>query len=328
MPVRSFLLEGEKHLITGVDPDRMRQAVSAGAAAGRIWVDLDNPTAEDRALLDEVFALHPLTIEDCTAISEFPKFEDFGRYAFMVMLAPDPATLLSEELKVVELDVCLGANWVITYHVGGELRCLSRTVEAIKRNPQATLGRGADALFHRIVDGLVDDYFPLLDILDRETERIEHQFVDQRPERGAMTRLMDIKKNVLALRRIVMPHRQMISRLSLEQEDLIRENVRVYFRDVADHLTRIGDSVEMYRETIYEALQMHNSILAHHTNETMRVFTVVAALMMFPTAIASIYGMNVTFPGSDTAWGFWVAMGLMGVLTVGLMWYFRRKNWI
>jgi magnesium transporter len=328
MAVRSFLLEGEKHLMTGVDPDRMRQVVSGGAAAGRLWVDLDNPTPEELSLLDEVFALHPLTIEDCVNVSQFPKFEDFGRYLYMVMLMPDPATLLSEELKVVELDACLGANWVVTYHTGGEMRCVSRTVEALRRNPHAMMGRGADVLFHRVIDGLVDDYFPLLEIMDRETDNVEHRFVDRTPGREDMTRLMDIRRNVLALRRIIAPHRQMIARLSVEQEDLISDTVRVYFRDIADHLARIGESVELYRETIYEALQTHNAIVMHHTNEVMRAFTVVAALMMFPTAIASIFGMNVKFPGSDTAWGFWSAMALMAVLTVGLVWYFQRKRWI
>jgi magnesium transporter len=197
----------------------------------------------------------------------------------------------------------------------------------LRRNPGTVLGRGADFLFHRVADGLVDDYFPLLELLDRETERVEHQFVDQRPEHGSMARLMDIRKNVLALRRIIVPHRQMISRLSVEQEHLIRDQVRVYFRDVADHLTRIGDNVELYRETIYEALQTHSSIVTQHTNEVMRVFTVIAALMMFPTAIASIYGMNVQFPGSETVWGFWFAMALMGLVSAGTIWYFHRRKW-
>jgi magnesium transporter len=328
MPVHSYLLEPDKRLSTQLDLDQMRRVVSAGPDAGILWVDIENPTIEETALLDEVFAFHPLTIEDCTAVSEFPKVEDFGRYLFMVLLAPDPGTLLSDELSSVELDVCLGANYVVTYHSGGELRCISRMADAVRRSPAAVMSRGADFLFHRVVDGLVDDYFPLLEILDRETERIEDQFVDRDPERGAMGRLMDIKKNVIALRRIVTPHRQMIARLSAQQYEVIGETVGVYFRDVTDHLARISDSVERYRETIFEAVQLHNSITAQHTNEVMRVFTVVAALMMFPTAIASIYGMNFKFPGHMTESGFWCTVGAMAAVTLGLIWYFRRKKWV
>ncbi len=328
MSVRSYLLEPDKRLSTRLDPERMRRAVSEGPDAGTLWVDIENPTPEETALLDEVFAFHPLTIEDCGAVSEFPKVEDFGRYLFMVLLAPDPSTLLSGELSSVELDVCLGANYVVTYHSGGELRCISRMADAVRRSPAAVMSGGADFVFHRVVDGLVDDYFPLLEILDRETERIEDQFVDRDPERGAMGRLMDIKKNVIALRRIVSPHRQMIARLSAQQYEVIGETVGVYFRDVTDHLARISDSVERYRETIFEAVQLHNSITAQHTNEVMRVFTVVAALMMFPTAIASIYGMNFKFPGHMTEWGFWCTVGSMAAVTLGLIWYFRRKKWV
>ena len=328
MAVRSFLLDADNRLVSDLEPERMRAAISGGAAAGKLWVDISDPVPEETALLDDVFAFHPLTIEDCTAVSEFPKAEDFGRYLFLILLAPDASTLLSDELCAVELDVCLGPNFVVTYHSGGEIRSISRAAEALRRNPQAVLGRGADSLFHRLVDGLVDDYFPLLDILDRETERIEANIVDREPERGAMTRLMDIKRNVLYLRRIVTPHRQMIARLANQRYEVIGETVQVYFRDVADHLARIADSVELYRETIFEAVQMHNSILAQRTNEVMRVFTVVAALMMFPTAIASIYGMNFNFPGSGTRAGFWWSVGLMVAVTVVLIWFFRRKKWV
>lgn len=328
MAVHSYLLDAGKRLVTGLDPEAMCRAVAEGAESGTLWVDIENPSPEETALLDDVFAFHPLTIEDCTSVSEFPKVEDFDRYLFMVLLAPDPATLLSDELRAVEMDICLGTNYVVTYHSGGELRCISRTTEALRRNPAAVLGRGADFLFHRLVDGLVDDYFPLLEILDRETERIEDQFVDGDPGRGAMGRLMDIKKNVLYLRRIVSPHRQMVARLASGQCEVIGETVRAYFRDVADHLARIGDNVELYRETIFEALQMHNSITAQRTNEVMRVFTVVAALMMFPTAIASIYGMNFKFPGHMTEHGFWWTVAMMGLITIALIWFFRRKKWV
>jgi magnesium transporter len=290
-------------------------------------VDFDNPTAEEIDLLDEVFALHPLTIEDCTNISKFPKVEDFGRYLFMVLLAPNPATLLEDDLAAVELDICMSANWVLTYHIGAELGCVTRAVGALRRNSANVLGKGPAFLFHRLVDGLVDDYFPLLDILDRETEEIENHFVDHNPTRAAFSKMMALKRNVLHLRRIVVPHREMIGKVLHEDYPLLGEGVLVYFRDVADHLARIGDQVELYRETIYEAAQMYNSAIMQRTNEIMRIFTVLAALMMFPTAIASIFGMNVAFPGFNTATGFWVVMGLMTALTAWLMWYFRRKKW-
>jgi magnesium transporter len=328
MAVNSYLLTSEKRLVTDLSPERMIEVLSAGPDSGTLWVDIEDPTPDETALLDDVFALHPLTIEDCTAGSEYPKVEDFGRYLFLVLIAPKPSTLLTDELTSVEMDICLGANFVVTYHSGGELRCVARAVEALRRNPGAVLGRGADFLFHRLVDGLVDDYFPLLDILDRETERIEDQFVDGEPERQAMARLMDIKRNVLALRRIINPHRQMLARLSSQSYEVIGDTVAVYFRDVTDHLARISSSVELYRETIYEAVQMHNSITAQHTNEVMRVFTVIAALMMFPTAIASIYGMNFDFPGSGTRSGFWLSIAVMAAMTVGLIWYFRKKKWV
>jgi magnesium transporter len=329
--VHSYFLDHERRLATGLDPERMAEAITKGPSAGTLWVDFDNPTAEEIDLLDEVFALHPLTIEDCTNISKFPKVEDFGRYLFMVLLAPNPATLLNDDLASVELDICMGANWVMTYHTGGELGCVTRAVGALRRNSANVLGKGPAFLFHRLVDGLVDDYFPLLDVLDRETEEVETHFLNSHPSRESFSKMLALKRNVLHLRRIVLPHREMIGRVLHEDYPLLGESVLVYFRDVADHLARIADQIELFRETIYEAAQMYNSALMQRTNEIMRVFTVVAALMMVPTVIASIWGMNFSdqyIPFYHHPWGFYLVVSGMGVMTAALIWFFRRKKWV
>jgi magnesium transporter len=328
MAVHSFFLDHERRLATGLDPERMAEIITKGPSAGTLWVDIDNPTAEEIDLLDEVFALHPLTIEDCTHISKYPKVEDFGRYLFMVLLAPNPSTLLEDELAAVELDLCMGANWVMTYHTGSELGCVTRAVGALRRNSANVLGKGPAFLFHRLVDGLVDDYFPLLDILDRETEDIENHFVDHSPTRAAFSKMMALKRNVLHLRRIVVPHREMISKVLHEDYPFLSESVLVYFRDVADHLARIADQVELFRETIYEAAQMYNSAIMQRTNETMRIFTVLTVLVMFPTAVSSVYSMNVEgIPFHTHPWAFWGVVIVMVVMMIGMVWYFRRKKW-
>jgi len=331
MAVHSYYLDSDRRLATGLDAERMCEVITRGPSAGTLWVDFDNPTAEEIDLLDEVFALHPLTIEDCTNFNKYPKVEDFGRYLFMVLLAPNPATLLNDELAAVELDVCMGANWVMTYHTGGELACVTRAVGALRRNSANVLGKGPAFLYHRLIDGLVDDYFPLLDVLDRETEAVEDSFLGGHPSHESFARIMALKRNVLHLRRIVLPHREMIGRVLHEDYPLLGEGVLAYFRDVADHLARIADQIELNRETIYEASQMYNSALAQRTNEIMRVFTVVAAMMMFPTVIASIWGMNFEPKYSPLyyhPWGFYLVVGIMALLAVGLIWFFRRKKWV
>ena len=239
--------------------------------------------------------------------------------------------MLNDELSAVELDICMGANWVVSYHIGGELGCIARAVGALRRNSANVLGRGSGFLFHRLVDSLVDDYFPLLDVLDRETEDIENHFVDHRPTRASFTKMLALKRNVLHLRRIVVPHREMIGKVLHEDYPLLGEGVLVYFRDVADHLARISDQVELYRETIYEAAQMYNSAIMQRTNEIMRVFTVIAALMMVPTVIASIWGMNFSdkyIPFYHDPWGFYIVVAGMAVMTAVLIWFFRRKKWV
>jgi magnesium transporter len=328
MTVHSYYLDSERRLATGLDPERMCEVITAGPSAGTLWVDFDNPTAEEIDLLDEVFALHPLTIEDCTHISKYPKVEDFGRYLFMVLLAPSPATMLNAELSAMELDICMGANWVVTYHIGGELGCITRAVGALRRNSANVLGKDPGFLFHRLVDGLVDDYFPLLDVLDRETEDIENHFVDHSPTRAAFSKMLALKRNVLHLRRIVVPHREMIGKVVHEDYPLLGENVLVYFRDVADHLARIADQVELYRENIYEAAQMYNSAIMQRTNEIMRIFTVLTVLVMFPTAVSSVYSMNVEgIPFAKHPQAFAVVVAIMLVMMAGMIWYFRRKKW-
>jgi magnesium transporter len=328
MAVHSYFLDSDRRLATGLDAERMCEVITKGPSAGTLWVDFDNPTAEEIDLLDEVFALHPLTIEDCTNVSKYPKVEDFGRYLFMVLLAPNPATLLADELASVELDICMGANWVLIYHTGGELGCVARAVSALRRNSANVLGKGPAFLFHRLIDGLVDDYFPLLDVLDRETEDVETHFLNSHPTRESFAKMLALKRNVLHLRRIVLPHREMIGRVLHEDYPLLGESVLAYFRDVADHLARIADQIELYRETIYEAAQMYNSAIMQRTNEIMRIFTVLTVLVMFPTAVSSVYSMNVEgIPFAKHPQAFALVTGIMVVMMFGMIWYFRRKKW-
>lgn len=290
----------------------------------RLWVDLEAATPEEAEILSRDFHFHPLAIEDCISETLLPKIDDYSDYIFLVLHGSRPMT--DHAFVTAEMNFFLGSRYLVSYH-DEPSRSISRAKErCLRGGPSVT--RGVDFLLHEILDGMVDNYFPVLDQFDSIIDRIEEE-VFARPDRETLNRIFDLKKEVMHLRRVAGPQREILNRLSRDPFPVISAKAAVYFRDVYDHLARISDLAESYRDLVTGALEAYLSVVSNRLNEIMKVLTVFTATLMPLTVITGIYGMNFeNMPELRFRYGYFIVLAVMAAITVGMLAFFRKKKWL
>ena len=254
------------------DDDAIRRALAE--PDGLAWIDLVIDDPDDTHILDEVFQFHPLAVEDVRNDRLDPaKVDDHGSYIFIVVQAltgyePD------KEISVMEADFFLGANYVVSCH-----RKPCEALNSIVVKPQRVeqlMSKSAAWLLHGLLDGIVDDFLPIVDELDETIDQLENDVLE-RPEPGVLQKILIAKRNSLRLRRATTPQRDIMNRLSRNEfPALIPEELSMYFRDIFDHLVRIEYLIEALRDLSDAALQTYLSVVSNRLNEVMRVLTAAA----------------------------------------------------
>ena len=293
--------------------------------AESVWVDLEAPTEDEAQILSAVFNFHPLAIEDCIAESHLPKLDDFTDYLFLVLHGARRAEVAGT-FATVELNFFLGKRYLVSYHQQLS-RSINRTKERCLKN-SLSMSRGMDFLLYEILDGTVDNYFPILDDFDEVITELEQEAIHN-PSPDILTRIFSLKRDGMALRRVTSPQREILNRLSRDPFMVINKRSAIYFRDVFDHLVRISDLAESYKDITTGLLEAYLSVVSNRLNEIMKVLTVFTAIMMPMTVITGIYGMNFkNLPELDWPYGYHLTIGLMVVVAVVMLGFFRRKKWI
>ncbi len=292
-----------------------------------VWVDMQSPSEDEDNILIDVFNFHPLTVEDSRETRNQPKVEGFSDYIFFIVHGVTNKTH-SFNFDTKELDGYLGKNFVVTYH-----HEQFRSIENVKRQLRANsfaCHRGASYLLQQILDQLVDLYMPVVDDFDTSISELEERvFALNRPSNQILEEIMGLKRSVARLRRISAKQLQVLYRFSHGEFPLIDDLTLPFYRDVHDHLLRIVDLSESYRDLVGGLSDIHLSVIANKTNEVMKVLAVFSAIMLPLSLIAGIYGMNFeNMPELHTKNGYYFAIGLMGFVAVGLLIYFWRKGWI
>lgn len=309
-------------------PDSLRAALQDRECT--LWLDMEETAPQEAAtgeasVLSKVFNFHPLAIEDCLGHVEHPKIDDYGSYLYIVAHGLD-CDGTGDGLQVRELDLFLGPNYVVTYH-HASLHCITSLWERAERD-ERYLQRGTDGLAHALLDLLVDDLMPVLDRLDATIEDLEDEILAP-PSEKTLSRIQAVKRATLHLRRTVVPQREMIYRLSREESSLVRPKTQLYFRDVYDHLVRIADINESLRDLVAGALEVYLSATSNRMNEVMKVLTLVTTIFMPLTLLAGIYGMNFHhIPELGWRYGYFGTLGLMVVIAVGMLAWFKRRGWM
>jgi len=292
-----------------------------------IWVDMEEPTEADEHVLLDVFHFHPLTVEDCRENRHYPKIEEFEGYLYFIVHGVRADTS-PDRFNTIELDGFLGSNYVITYH-HDYFRSIANVKQLLRTSPVGCQ-RGTAFLLHQLLDQVVDYYSPVLDDFDSRIDKLEDDIFNlKRPNNTILGEIMALKRSVLRLRRISVKQMDILHRMSRGEFSLIPDDMRPFYRDVYDHLVRVVDLSESYRDLISGSLEAYLSVVSNRLNEVMKVLTIFSAIMLPLTFIAGVYGMNFdNMPELHSRYGYFTVLAIMIFVAVGMLLFFKRRGWI
>jgi magnesium transporter len=322
---RSLYRSASKDVSAGLSPEEMRNAIASGK--GILWVDVDDSDATSMHLLRDVFRFHPLAIEDCfNDRVDTAKIDDYGSYLFIVSQSVGYAPR-SAQLVLTELNLFLGTNYLVSVHQA-PLPSLDELFERCQRDHHL-LARGADFLTHTLLDGLVDELLPAVELMDEELNELQRRILE-RPQQPQLTEVLLFKRNTLRLRRSITAQRDIANRLSrAEFRTLIRPEADIFYRDIYDHVVRVEQMLDGLRDLADGALTSYLSAANNRMQEVMKALTVVAVIFLPLTLIASIFGTNLDYSpfGLTLDAGFFLMLASMLLITVAMVAYFRHRGW-
>jgi magnesium transporter len=297
-----------------------------------VWIDFlsEKPNELDcaRDVLLNVLKFHHLTVEDCFETRNQPKIEAFTDYLYLIVHGVKPGETSSTNFVTKELDCFLGPNYVVTFHT--ERFQSIKTVKQQIRNSTFACRRGAAYLLHQILDQLVDLYMPIVDEYDESINSLEDRVLQmQKSGTLVLEEIMDLRRSVARLKRISARQLDVLYRISHGEFPQIPENILPFYRDVYDHLQRISDLAESYKDLVSGLFEIHFSVTANKTNDVMKTLAVLSAIMLPLSLMAGIFGMNTKLFPNDQTWdNLAYIIGSMVVIALILVIYFWRKGWI
>lgn len=290
------------------------------------WINVDG--VHDAELIESIgkqFIIHPLTLEDIVNTHQRAKFEDYDNYvvSMMKMITQEEGEIHSEQLCVVLME-----GTVISFQEveGGD------AFDYIRNRLRQGKGRirkmGADYLAYALIDAVVDCYFGILEKIGDRIEELEDDLMKE-PSKETLHVLHNMKREMIYIRKAVWPLRELINNMQRSETELIKPSTDIYLRDVHDHAIRVMDTVETYRDLLASMMDIYLSSVSNKMNEVMKVLTIITTIFVPVTFIAGIYGMNFEFmPELHSAWGYPIALIVMGIIILTLLYYFRRKKWL
>jgi magnesium transporter len=287
----------------------------------KVWVDMANASREEIAQICRFFDIHPLTEEDIFNTHVRIKIEEFPHYLFCAFYGVRKA----KNIEMHELDFVLGPDFLISNHE----REITSYNELKSNHDRLTylFQKGAEFILHQLLEDEIDHYYPVLDIFDEQLDHIEDE-ITRNPKSELLVRILKLKRQIHQIKKHTLPQREKISMLAKQTYSYISPAAVPYFRDVYDHSVRVSDSVENYREAVSNTFEAYMSAVNNKMSETMKGLSIIATIALPLTVISSIYGTNFkVLPGASNPYGFWIMIGLMILMSLGMQTYFRRKGW-
>lgn len=289
-----------------------------------VWLDIDEPTPRDIEMLGKEFGFHPLALEDCLHPHQRPKIEQFENHFFLVAYG---MTHRGGELEAHEMAMFVGHNYLVTVRKPPAFDI----TPAVKRweSHEELAAEGGGYLLYILLDEIVDGYFDVIDVLEDRAEDVEdHVFGESMPG-TVQNEIFDLKKGLLRFRRATAPLREVLDVLQRRSADVVTQRLEPYYRDVYDHVLRATDFLDSLRDLLSSALDASLAVVSNRLNEVMKSLTSWAAIILVPTLIAGIYGMNFDhMPELGWLFGYPMALGLM-LLSAGLLYRtFKGRRWL
>ncbi|HMC56976.1 MAG TPA: magnesium/cobalt transporter CorA [Gemmatimonadaceae bacterium] len=296
--------------------------------AGQLWVDMRVTSRQHIAMLDNVFSFHPLAVEDALNPMSRVKVDEYPGFLFSIIrgLRLRAETNDPYDIETYNISFFLGTNYLVTVH-GGQSPAFASVSDRVDRHPD-TLQRGVEKVMHAIMDSSVDAYFPLLDQIDEFIDGLEER-VFEKFDQSALHDIFEVKRLVLSLRRHLAPQREVFNVLTNRPTPLLAPEVQVYFRDVYDHMLRINDSLETYRELLSSTLDSYLTQVSNRLGAITKTLSVIATLSIPFVVISGMWGMNFRhIPWSESPTAFWHMLWLQLGLGAGLVGWFRWRKYI
>ncbi len=303
-------------------------AAAVRESQGTLWVDIDTTSRQQVALLDKVFGFHHLAIEDVLNPSSRVKVEEFDGYLFVIIRAVRFVERTEDpyDLETVNLALFIGRNYLVTCHAGAAPAI--NQVHQVSERSADLVARGPARLAHQIMDVAVDEYFPVLDRVDEFIDSIEERVFEKFNE-ASLRDIFAVKRLALSLRRYLMPQREIFNILSYRPSPLLPADVQVYFRDIYDHMLRIIDSLDSYRDLLSSTLESYLSQVSNRMGRVTQGLTIVATLSVPFVVISGMWGMNFgRIPLAEHPLGFWIMLVLQLALGGSLIALLKWRKWI
>ena len=312
--------------LADVAPDRLSALRGQHSV---LWVDVHGLGDEEtlRAIA-ACFSLHRLALEDVVNVNQRSKVEDYPEHLFVVARQLDAQ---AQEVATEQLSMFVGRDWVLTFQ-----QTPGDGFEPVRARIRAGKGRlrhaGADYLAYALIDAVVDGYFPVLEAAGEALEELEDRVVT-RPEPALLGQLYRTRRELVSLRRAIWPMREALAGLRRDELAFVQPETRLYLRDTADHAVQLLELLESYRELSASLVDVYLSSVSNRMNEVMKVLTVIATLFIPLTFVAGVYGMNFhdspyAMPELTARYGYPATMGVMAVIAIGLIVWFRRRGWL
>jgi len=295
------------------------------------WIYIEKPTPQEVDYLAQRFHFHPLDLDDVLSRVQRPKIDEYDDHLFIVLHFP----VFDKENRVTtpsEVDIFIGENYLVTVHKSGDLKPLAKFFKECQIDEETRkkyMGRSPSYLLYHMLDRLVNYCFPILnkliDNIDKVEDLIFARAVPQTVREISLTR-----RDLISFRRVIHPQISVVEALEQEEYPFFKEEQEVYFGDIADHIRKIWDGLEDCKEVVDGLAETSNWLTSHRIQETMRVLTIVMALLAPGTLIASIYGMNISLPGGREAslLPLAVLLFIMLGIAVAMLFFFRRRRWL
>jgi len=305
--------------------DLVDPAWLAAGSGATLWVDLVAPTAEEARILTDTFGFHPLAVEDALSAVHHPKIEAYESYLYLILHRLETSRT-HRRVVTQDVDFFLGPSYLVTVHAGATPSI--EHVQDLCGRQAPVMAEGPVALMHRVVDALVDNYRPEIDHLEERIGRLEEATFEGRED--IVRNLLGLKRDLAALRRVLVPQRDALGRLARREFPVISDEMAYRFRDVHDNLVRLAEESLLFQDRATAILDAHLSLVSNRLNQVMKILTVISTIFLPLSVLTGLYGINVVLPrlpGGEGAQFAWIG-GIMAAVAGLMLAMFRRWRWL
>lgn len=325
--IRTCLVRTARGKCTAIDEASLGDIGRLRAKRGYlVWLDIESPGPDDIGLLEREFGLHPLAVEDLRKRGQRPKLDSYPGQHVVVAYEAASAEAGDPTTELAEIHLFVGAGYLVSAH-WGHSPAIAAT-QARFRSRSEAVGKNVGHLLYSVLDAIVDGYFPLLDRTSDQIDDLEDQVLAGPARSEALRGVLAHKRRLLELRRVVAPMRDVANELLRRNVELIEEEAVPYYQDLYDHLIRVLDAVDLYRDLVASVLDANLGVQSNSLNVVVKRLTALTVILMVPSLIASVYGMNfANMPDLDWAPSYFVTLGAMALSVIGLFAFFRARDW-